>query len=175
MPCVFSQRKKPGRQTAPVGVLPVEPQFFRQFNVTYGSGFPLFQPNALFYLLHAERLALLDKDMHFAVPDCPDQPDQFLLLWGQLNVLLSVHASPAFLFHRNHCAYQILCRRAAEKNGCGGALQQASYHRNHFDDISICTAVLPTRASVKISPAFSGRPNDWLSPTDSFLNAHGIG
>ena len=43
--------------------------------------------------------------------------------------------------------------------------------KQHSDE----TVGLPTRASSKICPAFSGRPNDWLSPTDRFLNAHGIG
>ena len=43
--------------------------------------------------------------------------------------------------------------------------------KQHSDE----TVGLPTRASSKICPAFSGRPNDWLSPTDRLLNAHGIG
>lgn len=43
--------------------------------------------------------------------------------------------------------------------------------KQHSDE----TVGLPTRASSKICPAFSGCPNDWLSPTDRFLNAHGIG
>ena len=43
--------------------------------------------------------------------------------------------------------------------------------KQHSDE----TVGLPTRASSKTCPAFSGCPNDWLSPTDRFLNAHGIG
>lgn len=44
------------------------------------------------------------------------------------------------------------------------------------DNILTKTVGLPTRASGKTGPAFSGSfPNDWLSPTDLFLNAHGIG
>ena len=43
--------------------------------------------------------------------------------------------------------------------------------KQHSDE----TVGLPTRASSKTCPAFSGRPNDRLSPTDSGLNAHSDG
>ena len=99
MPCVFLQRKKPGRQTAPMGFLPVEPRFFRQFNETSIMVFPLVEPNTLFDLLHTDRLAFFYKDMNFTVRNRPNQPDQLLLLGGQFYALFCLHTSPDFLLH----------------------------------------------------------------------------
>ena len=61
------------------------------------------------------------------------------------------------------------------KNGYDGVPKKnitITISKQHSDD----TVVLPTRASSRSMPCLLRiAPNDWLSPTDIFLNAHGIG
>ena len=118
----FSQRKKPGRQTAPMGFLPVEPRFFRQFNETSIMVFPLVEPNTLFDLLHTDRLAFFYKDMNFTVRNRPNQPDQLLLLGGQFYALFCLHTSPDFLLHPDIDSKGLPCIRPQ-----GGRIQMAVY------------------------------------------------
>ena len=69
-------------------------------------------------------------------------------------------------------AFNVYCKIPFKKSS---DVLKIEHHRNHFKQHSDETVGLPTRASSKVSPAFSGFPNDWLSPTDRLLNAHGIG
>lgn len=121
MPRVFSKEKKPGRQTAPMGFLPVEPRFFRQFNETSFMVFPLVEPNALFDLLHTDGLAFFYKNMNFTVPNRPNQPDQFLLLGSQFYALLRVHIPPDFLLKH----YRVICHASVPRSQ-GGRIQRQS-------------------------------------------------
>lgn len=80
MPCIFSQRKKPGRQTAPMSLLSVEPRFFRQFN-EISIYYDLFiEPYALFYFLYAEGLIVLNEYVDFPIPNRSYELNQFFLL-----------------------------------------------------------------------------------------------
>jgi hypothetical protein len=54
--------------------------------------------------------------------------------------------------------------------------KQAEHHHNHSWQIFYRSQQVSRLASQTIPyPAFSGYPNDWLSPTDMNLDAHGIG
>ena len=104
-----------------MGFLPVEPRFFRQFNETSIMGFPLVEPNALFDLLHTDRLAFFYKNMNFTVPNRPNQPDQFLLLGSQFYALLRVHIPPDFLLKH----YRVICHASVPRSQ-GGRIQRQS-------------------------------------------------
>ena len=56
-------------------------------------------------------------------------------------------------------------------------LTHIEHHHNHSES-NILTTQQVSRLTplAEFCPAFSGsNPNDWLSPTDIFLSAHGIG
>ena len=58
----------------------------------------------------------------------------------------------------------------------GSCPQRANITITIFGEYSVDTAGLPTRASSKDKSCLLRiASNDWLSPTDLFLNAHGIG
>ena len=55
-------------------------------------------------------------------------------------------------------------------------IKQAEHHHNHSWQIFHRFQQVSRLAPQTIKhPAFSGCPNDWLSPTDAHLDAHGIG
>ena len=74
----------------------------------YRFVFPLIEPNALFYLLHTDRLVFFYKDMNFTIRNRPNQPNQLLLLGGQFYALFCIHTSPDFLFNPNICVFKNL-------------------------------------------------------------------
>lgn len=127
------------------------------------------------YITNRQRRMLPDPSPHFRPPQIKRgrkhggiklRQRAICQLWGKAFMA-------AFLYYK-------VCARGdtyliINKKGYSGTRKRVQYHRNHFDDIYSCAVVLPTCASGKAGPAFSGRPNDWLSPTGLLLNTHGIG
>ena len=71
-----------------------------------------------------------------------------------------------------HPATRIVYSIKAEK----GYGEPNEHHHNHSWQIFHRQQQFSRLAPQTILyPAFSGRPNDWLSPTDRNLDAHGIG
>lgn len=120
----FSQRKKARQTDCPYGLpacrTSVLPSVQRNIFYGYRLVFPLIEPNALFDLLHTDRLAFFYKDMDFTVPNRPNQPDQFLLLGGQFYALFCLHTSPDFLLHPDIDSKGLPCIRPQ-----GGRIQSA--------------------------------------------------